>query len=36
VIVRVLAVALPLAVLALLGWLATRAFRRRQRESALA
>jgi hypothetical protein len=36
VIVRVLAVVLPLAVLALLGWLATRAFRRRQRESALA
>ncbi len=36
VIVRVLAVALPLAVLALLGWLGTRAFRRRQRESALA
>ena len=36
VIVRVLAVALPLAVVALLGWLATRAFRRRQRESALA
>jgi Domain of unknown function (DUF4349) len=36
VLVRVLAVALPLALLALLGWLATRAFRRRQRESALA
>jgi Domain of unknown function (DUF4349) len=36
VIVRVLAVALPLGLLALVGWLAGRAFRRRQRESALA
>ena len=36
VIVRVLAVALPLALIALVGWLATRTFRRRQRESALA
>jgi Domain of unknown function (DUF4349) len=36
VLVRALAVALPLGVLALLGWLATRAARRRQRESALA
>jgi hypothetical protein len=36
VIVRVLAVALPLGLIALIGWLAGRAFRRRQRESALA
>src|SRR5688572_1585615 len=36
VIVRALAVALPLALLALLGWLGTRVVRRRQRESALA
>lgn len=36
VIVRALAVLLPLAVLALLGWLAARLVRRRQRESALA
>jgi hypothetical protein len=35
VIVRVLAVALPLAVLALLGWLAGSVLRRRRRESAL-
>jgi hypothetical protein len=35
VIVRALAVALPLALIALLGWLGTRALRRRQRESAL-
>jgi hypothetical protein len=35
-IVRALAVALPLGLLALLGWLAGRALRRRQRESALA
>jgi uncharacterized protein DUF4349 len=35
VIVRALAVALPLGLIALLGWLATRALRRRQRESAL-
>jgi hypothetical protein len=35
VIVRALAVALPLGLLALLGWLASRALRRRQRESAL-
>ena len=34
-IVRVLAVALPLGLLALLGWLAGRALRRRRRESAL-
>jgi hypothetical protein len=36
VIVRVLAVALPLGVLALLGWLVTGAIRRRRRESVLA
>jgi len=36
VIVRVLAVALPLALLALLGWLAGSVLRRRRRESALA
>jgi hypothetical protein len=36
VIVRVLAVALPLALLALIGWLGARVVRRRQRESALA
>jgi hypothetical protein len=36
VIVRALAVALPLGLIALVGWLAGRAFRRRQRESALA
>jgi hypothetical protein len=36
VIVRVLAVALPIGLLALLGWLAGRVVRRRQRESALA
>ncbi len=36
VIVRVLAVALPIGLLVLLGWLAGRAVRRRQRESALA
>ena len=36
VIVRVLAVAAPLALLALVGWLIGRAVRRRQRESALA
>jgi Domain of unknown function (DUF4349) len=36
VIVRALAVALPLGLIALLGWLAGRALRRRQRESALA
>jgi hypothetical protein len=36
VIVRALAVALPLALIALVGWLAGRAVRRRQRESALA
>ena len=35
VLVRVLAVALPLAVLALLGWLAGRVLVRRRRESAL-
>jgi hypothetical protein len=35
-IVRALAVALPLGLIALLGWLAGRALRRRQRESALA
>ena len=35
-IVRALAVALPLGLLALVGWLAGRALRRRQRESALA
>jgi uncharacterized protein DUF4349 len=35
-IVRALAVALPLGLLALIGWLAARGFRRRQRESALA
>ncbi len=34
--VRALAVALPLGLLALVGWLAGRALRRRQRESALA
>ena len=36
VLVRALAVALPLGLIALLGWLAVRAARRRQRESALA
>ena len=36
VIVRVLAVALPLGLIALLGWLGGRAFTRRRRESALA
>ena len=36
VIVRVLAVALPLGLIALVGWLAGRAFTRRRRESALA
>jgi hypothetical protein len=36
VIIRVLAVGVPLALLALLGWLAGRAFTRRRRESALA
>jgi hypothetical protein len=36
IIVRVLAVALPLALLALLGWLAGRVLQRRRRESALA
>ena len=36
VIVRALAVALPLGLIALLGWLAGRAFTRRRRESALA
>jgi hypothetical protein len=36
VIVRVLAVALPLGLIALLGWLGARVVRRRQRESALA
>ena len=36
VIVRVLAVALPLGLIGLLGWLAGRAFTRRRRESALA
>lgn len=36
VIVRALAVGLPLGLIALLGWLAGRAVRRRQRESALA
>ena len=36
VIVRALAVALPLGLIVLVGWLATRAVRRRQRESALA
>ena len=36
VIVRVLAVVLPLGLLALVGWLAARVVRRRQRESALA
>jgi hypothetical protein len=35
IIVRVLAVALPLALIALLGWLAGRALQRRRRESAL-
>jgi hypothetical protein len=35
VIVRALAVALPLGLIGLLGWLATRALRRRHRESAL-
>jgi hypothetical protein len=35
-IVRALAVALPLGLLAFIGWLAGRVFRRRQRESALA
>ena len=34
--VRVLAVALPLALIALLGWLAGRVVQRRRRESALA
>jgi hypothetical protein len=36
VLVRALAVALPLGLLVLLGWLATRALQRRRRESALA
>ena len=36
VLVRVLAIALPLALLAGLGWLLTGAMRRRRRESALA
>ena len=36
VIVRALAVALPLGLLALVGWLGARVVRRRQRESALA
>ncbi|HMJ94897.1 MAG TPA: DUF4349 domain-containing protein [Thermoleophilaceae bacterium] len=36
VIIRVLAVALPLGLIALVGWLAGRAFTRRRRESALA
>jgi hypothetical protein len=36
VVVRVLAVALPLGLIALLGWVAGRAFTRRRRESALA
>jgi uncharacterized protein DUF4349 len=36
VIVRVLAVALPLGLLALVGWLGARVVRRRRRESALA
>jgi hypothetical protein len=36
VIVRVLAVALPLGLIALVGWLGARVVRRRQRESALA
>ena len=36
VLVRALAVALPLGIVALLGWLATGALRRRRRESALA
>jgi hypothetical protein len=36
VIVRALAVALPIGLLALLGWLGSRAARRRRRESALA
>jgi len=36
VIVRALAVGLPLGLIALVGWLAARALRRRQRESALA
>jgi Domain of unknown function (DUF4349) len=36
IIVRALAVALPLGLVALLGWVAARALRRRQRESALA
>jgi hypothetical protein len=36
VIVRVLAVALPLGLIALVGWLGARAFTRRRRESALA
>jgi hypothetical protein len=36
VLVRALAVALPLGLVALLGWLATGALRRRRRESALA
>jgi hypothetical protein len=35
VLIRVLAVALPFALIALLGWLAGRALRRRRRESAL-
>ena len=35
IIVRVLAVALPLGLIALLGWLAGRALQRRRRESAL-
>jgi Domain of unknown function (DUF4349) len=36
VLIRILAIALPLALIAALGWLASRTFRRRRRESALA
>ena len=36
IIVRVLAVALPLGLIALLGWAVTRVLQRRRRESALA
>jgi hypothetical protein len=35
VLIRILALALPLALLGLIGWLAGRIFRRRRRESAL-
>jgi len=35
VLIRVLALALPLGLLALAAWLGTNAFRRRRRESAL-